>query len=238
MGTVYFSGASIDENGKASGGKAGDQTGKEVLTRKVYTHSKGWRIFRHPDASVAAAIGSYAKAIADNNCFGYDQGQRATGYTASKAAGWNPAKVTTNVELDCSSMVRTCVACALKADVSDFNTASEASVLLKLGFTEITGTAVTDLVVGDICVTKTKGHTETVSSSTNSRAAASVSYYPTYTGSSTSIVTVLAAVGEKDTSFTHRKAIAVANGISGYTGTASQNLSMVTLCKKGKLIKA
>lgn len=34
--------ASIDENGRISGGKAGDQTGLETNTRGVYTYSKGW----------------------------------------------------------------------------------------------------------------------------------------------------------------------------------------------------
>ena len=38
--------ASIDENGRAQGGKAGDQTGKEVCTRNWYKHSKGWRVLR------------------------------------------------------------------------------------------------------------------------------------------------------------------------------------------------
>ena len=34
--------ASIDENGNASGGRAGDQTGKELCTRDWYT--KGWNV--------------------------------------------------------------------------------------------------------------------------------------------------------------------------------------------------
>jgi hypothetical protein len=34
--------ASIDENGRARGGKAGDQTGGETNIRGVYTYSKGW----------------------------------------------------------------------------------------------------------------------------------------------------------------------------------------------------
>jgi len=63
-------------------------------------------------------------------------------------------------------------------------------------------------------------------------------YYPKYTGTSSSIVSALAAVGEKNTSIVYRKRIAVANGISGYTGTAAQNISMVNLLKAGKLKKA
>ena len=38
--------ARIDENGKTSGGKAGDQTGKEVCTQAYHMHSKGWYALR------------------------------------------------------------------------------------------------------------------------------------------------------------------------------------------------
>jgi len=65
-----------------------------------------------------------------------------------------------------------------------------------------------------------------------------VSYYGTYKGKGTSIVSALQAVGEKDTTFAHRKKIAAANGITGYQGTVKQNLKMVDLIKAGKLIKA
>lgn len=35
--------ASINENGKISGGRTGDQNGKEIFTRKYYEPSGGWR---------------------------------------------------------------------------------------------------------------------------------------------------------------------------------------------------
>lgn len=62
-------------------------------------------------------------------------------------------------------------------------------------------------------------------------------YYPVYTGTSASIVDVLKAVGEKDISLTHRKKIAHANDIYDYHGTYSQNIHMVRLAQKGKLIR-
>lgn len=63
-------------------------------------------------------------------------------------------------------------------------------------------------------------------------------YYPRYTGATnTSLISGLAGVGERDTSFNHRKKIAAANGISNYTGTAAQNLKLLALLKQGKLIK-
>ena len=41
---VKIGSARIDERGKISGGKAGDQTGSEVGTQNWYKHSKGWRV--------------------------------------------------------------------------------------------------------------------------------------------------------------------------------------------------
>lgn len=35
--------ASINENGKISGGRTGDQNGKEIFTRKYYEPPKGWK---------------------------------------------------------------------------------------------------------------------------------------------------------------------------------------------------
>lgn len=159
---VLFAGACQDENGKYWNGKAGDQTGKEVRIAKAYNHSYGWRIFRHPNATIAYWIGTNAKVMADNESYGYDQWQRLTGYEEAKKAGWEPKNVTTLCELDCSSMVRTAVACALEKDIPNFNTENEPMVLLSLGFYEITGTELNKLQKGDIVCTKKKGHTEVV----------------------------------------------------------------------------
>ena len=66
-------------------------------------------------------------------------------------------------------------------------------------------------------------------------------YYPKYGGTSPSIITALAAVGEKDTSMAHRKRIAVANKFvskeGDWKGTAEQNTLMLNTLKKGVLIK-
>jgi N-acetylmuramoyl-L-alanine amidase len=61
-------------------------------------------------------------------------------------------------------------------------------------------------------------------------------YFPKYTGTSSSIVTGLNAVGATST-YTYRKSIAAANGIEGYKGTAAQNGTMLKLLKQGKLKK-
>ena len=64
----------------------------------------------------------------------------------------------------------------------------------------------------------------------------SVEYYPQYTGNTNSIVDALKAV-QVNSSYSHRKKIAKANGIPGYTGTAEQNTKLLALLKQGKLRK-
>lgn len=64
------------------------------------------------------------------------------------------------------------------------------------------------------------------------------SFYRKYEGKGTSIVSALESVGERDTSFAHRKRIAIANGIKDYSGTVKQNLKLLDLLKKGLLSKA
>ena len=67
-------------------------------------------------------------------------------------------------------------------------------------------------------------------------AATTYTYYPRYTGTSGSIVTALKAVGV-DSSYANRKNIAAVNGITGYTGSASQNTKMLNMLKAGTLVK-
>ena len=62
-------------------------------------------------------------------------------------------------------------------------------------------------------------------------------YFKRYTGTeSVSIVNALAEMGE-NSSYANRKLIAAANGIADYSGTATQNLLLLSLLKDGKLIK-
>jgi hypothetical protein len=63
-----------------------------------------------------------------------------------------------------------------------------------------------------------------------------VEFYPQYTGNSNSIVDALKSLGI-DSSLANRKIIAEKNGISGYSGKASENEKLLTLLKQGKLIK-
>lgn len=93
-----------DENGKYSGGKAGDQTGTEWAIIQWYNRPWGC-VLRHPDAKVREQIAVNGEKAAKNNNIGYDQNQRGTYWTQLAAAGYDPAKITTPCESDCSAGV-------------------------------------------------------------------------------------------------------------------------------------
>lgn len=61
-------------------------------------------------------------------------------------------------------------------------------------------------------------------------------HFPKYNGNTTSIVTALNTIGATS-SFSYRGKIAKVNGIKDYVGTAKQNITMLNLLKRGKLIK-
>lgn len=97
--------ASIDERGKISGGKIGDQTGKEICTRTWY--SKPWNVYLEcTDTAMAEEAAKYMELICANNNYGYDQSQRTTGYTSIIKNGYNV--LNGKGEFDCSSLVSAC----------------------------------------------------------------------------------------------------------------------------------
>ena len=66
--------ASIDENGKAHGGKAGDQNGKEVKISNWYKYGSGWNVVIRPkDRTKAHKMAVAMQAACANNNIGYDQ---------------------------------------------------------------------------------------------------------------------------------------------------------------------
>lgn len=71
---------------------------------------------------------------------------------------------------------------------------------------------------------------------TTAKPTSTVTYLPRYTGKSNSLVDALKAV-KVDSSYSYRKKIAIANCISAYIGTASQNTKLLTLLKAGKAVK-
>lgn len=156
---VIIGSARIDENGHASGGKAGDQTGNEVCIQEYYPHKKGWRVIRAKDAAVREAIAQNMEWACANDYIGYDQGQNQTLYEIAQYVGFNCSYVATPCETDCARLVRVCVLYA-GIRVSDFYTTTEADALLATGaFEEVSVSLPYGLLRGDILVTKTKGHT-------------------------------------------------------------------------------
>ena len=132
MPNVVVGSARIDERGRISGGKAGDQTGKEVSTQSWYKHKKGWRVLRCKSADKAEKIARAMQAACDNANIGYDQYQRDSLYNAAKGVDFDPVRVETPCETDCSALVRVCLAYA-GILVENFRTSNEASVLLRSG---------------------------------------------------------------------------------------------------------
>ena len=163
---VIIGSARIDENGKAHGGRAGDQTGREVSTQPWYKHSKGWVVLRAKDPKKAAKIAQAMRGYCANDNVGYDQYQNQTLWEAVKDKGFDPAKLTVKCETDCARLVRVCCAYA-GIMAKDFYTATEAAYLMDTGeFVKFTSSKYTSqddyLGAGDILVTKTKGHTAVV----------------------------------------------------------------------------
>lgn len=163
---VKIGSARIDENGKTHGGKAGDQSGREICTQAWYKHKKGWRVLRCTNVDKAEKIARAMQAACDNANIGYDQHQRLSLYNFAKRVDFDPSKIKTPCETDCSALVRVCLAYA-GIPTEDFRTSNEASVLLRTGeFVERKEGRYTDqstyLRRGDILVTRTQGHTVVV----------------------------------------------------------------------------
>lgn len=151
--------ARIDENGNLSGGKAGDQTGKEVSTQAYYLHSKGWYLLRPKSTGDADKLASSMLAACGNDNIGYDQGSRLDIISKLQKYG-SMAKIAEKTEADCGTLVRGCCI-EVGFDPGNFTTANEAEVLARTGRFEgkVVVTSSTVLYNGDVLVTKTKGHT-------------------------------------------------------------------------------
>lgn len=238
---VIIGSARIDERGKLSGGQAGDHKQKsstndtvgEVSMQNFYVHSKGWYILRPKDANIAKKIASNMKTACNNKNIGYDQMNRLGVMTY----GVN-SKVKT--ETDCSTLVRACVKEASGKDPGNFSTLNEADMLEKSGLFEkrIAYTSNTTLYIGDVLVTKTKGHTvivvEGAKRTKNEKNKDASTYYPKCASKCTTISSALDSI-KVDSSKAHRTKIAKANGIDGYVGSSDQNTLLLSLLKAGKL---
>jgi len=168
--TVKIGSARISENGTING-KKGDSTGREVCIEDWYLHKKGWVCLEAKNPEVRNRIAYAIRAICENDNFGYGQSDRDSCLKPLEAVNWNPAKVTTPVNIDCSLAVY--VACRYAGipivydSTHAFYTGNLTSRLKQTGqFNVYTDKAhcegITGLVEGDILCTKTKGHVVTV----------------------------------------------------------------------------
>ncbi len=129
--SVKIGHASIDENGNGRGGKAGDQTRKEVCVREWY--DKNWnKVIRPNNEKIAKKIADAMEAACANDNIGYNMNNRNTLYIEAKKKGWDISKITNTCETDCSALVRVCV-CAAGIDIPDIFTGNEAEILKNTG---------------------------------------------------------------------------------------------------------
>ena len=128
MGKIVHS--SIDENSSARGGKAGDQTGKEVYVRNWY-YSNWSCVVRYKDIKKAKKAAAIGVKLANSNLVGYDQGQRNTLYAALKKNKWDVDKYIKSkekTECDCASFIYACYCCVLPFLRSDGNAPVTSSI--------------------------------------------------------------------------------------------------------------
>lgn len=110
--------ASKDENNKYKGGKAGDQTGKEVCKREWY--NRPWNVvLEPPTAKLGNLVARKAKAAANNNKIGYNQSDRNSIFKALEEANNEFKKITKPCNCDCSSLVTAVVISAQKDDTKE-----------------------------------------------------------------------------------------------------------------------
>lgn len=108
--------ASIDEHGKIKGGKAGDQTGKEVRTGNWYKFGQT-AVYRWKDRTKAKQFAACVESLCNNKNVGYDQGQRGTLNSELKKLKWDYKKLKTPCECDCSDLVVAGVNCVMKKEI-------------------------------------------------------------------------------------------------------------------------
>ena len=234
--------ASIDERGKATGGNAGDNNGKEVCIRDWYLHSKGWYVLRCKNANKRKKISEAMRKACNNSMIGYDQNQRDSLFNNVKDKGFDPSKTTKKVETDCSGLVRVCIAYAYGYDlVGNIRTITEADVLVKTGeFEKLTSDKYCKssdyLLEGDILVTRTKGHTVVVledgtkvKKEYQKPVASEIPCLKGYKGYS--IVDALTSFGYESSFSYRRKLWALIGKKTKYKGTALQNLQLLNHLK-------
>ena len=103
--------SSINELGKISGGKAGDQTERECCMTSYF--KKNWNyVLRPKDKDIAEKIAKYCEDGCRNDHIGYNQQKRNSLRTQAKLVGMQLDKIATDCDCDCSSFMSVCCECA------------------------------------------------------------------------------------------------------------------------------
>ena len=170
-GNVYQVAAHIGENGKKTGGKRGDQTGKEVNIDSIKDRSK-YQVFRYPDSKVARTIAFYMGDVANNENVGYNQDERDSLEQEIRKVNYDPSALNTPCNTDCSAFVSNAIrATFAKANIPKNVPIMDTSImperLVSLGFEKVQGLIGTSidilatkrLQIGDILVTVIPHHT-------------------------------------------------------------------------------
>lgn len=164
--TYKFGSARIDEHGGISGGKPGDQTGREVAIENFYMHPQGWYCFRPKDPKQAELMAKEMTDACNNPNIGYAQygngkytGRMGVVYAITKYKHMKDITEPTNG--DCGTLVRSVIMAAGMGDPGGFSTKAEASVLNRTRLFEAPFPVRSNSILcnGDVLVTQTKGHT-------------------------------------------------------------------------------
>lgn len=179
-----ISNCSIDERGKITGGKPGDNNGKEWLIRSWYNYP--WNcVLRANNDEARKMIAQMAKAAANNNNIGYNQYKRTTFWKQLQAAEYKPENIKVKCDADCSAAVAAIVkAVGYRLNIATYKgvsidcyTGNLKAALKAAGFTVLTDkkylTSDKYLLAGDVllkegrhtCINLDNGSKATVSTS-------------------------------------------------------------------------
>lgn len=126
--------AAIDENGRITGGSAGDQTKKEVRETE-YDKQQWTAVYRCKDVDKAGLIADAMKQACKNDNIGYSQSDRYSMYLEMMKTG-NISKISTLCNTDCSQLVASCCIIAGITVTKFMSTSDEDKVLMGTGMFE------------------------------------------------------------------------------------------------------
>ena len=226
-----------------TGGKVGDATFANTVALTKLLMSKygisASNVVRHYDVCSKSCPG-WSGWLGSNptlwNKFKSDigvSGSTSAGSTTSGTGSSTTASSTTTSASYYKAFSSSSITDGLKSIGVDSSMANRTKIASANGVSNYTGTASQNISLLNLAKAgklKVAG-----SASSGGTTTASASYYKAF--SSSSIVDGFKSIGV-DSSMSTRKKIATANGISNYTGTASQNTTLLSLAKQGKLKKA